>query len=309
MKYSVIFTTVITLALSNQLVFAGEITDTYAAGDTLTATKMDNIKTAVNGNDGNIITNTNGITANDSDIANNVIGIGANAGNIGSNTGNISTNTGNISANTTAIATKQTRVIGSCPIDQSIRLINADGTVICEVDSEGPGDIISVIAGPGLSEGGTSGDVTLSLSGAVSVHGAQFVLSDHGVVSTGTISNPHRSVRGLENTTGLSLDAYANISLPDGVTVKSILCGIQTKAGVNLISIVLSKLSLDPLIPLEFIFLITETLDTPTPEEHAFIDDTAAESSGLIDNTNNAYAIGISLLPEGASIRGCSVRY
>jgi hypothetical protein len=50
MKYNVIFTTIIALAVSSQLIFAGEIADTYTAGDTLTAAKMDNIKAAVNDN-------------------------------------------------------------------------------------------------------------------------------------------------------------------------------------------------------------------------------------------------------------------
>ena len=253
MKYRLI--TIIALALTGQLVNAADITDTYTAGDTLTATKMDNIKTAVNDNDSNVSTNTSNITINSNNI-------------------------------------------------------NDSADRITALEDAGTGGITSVNAGSGLSGGGTSGDVTLSLSGAVSVHGAQFVLSDHPVVSTGTIDNPHRSELGLDNTTGLRLGASANISLPDGVTVKSILCGIQTKAGVNFYEILLSKLSLDPPIiprPRADIFLITETLDTPTPEEHAFIDDTA-ESSGLIDNTNNAYAISTTL-PEGASIRGCSVRY
>ena len=84
MKYSVIFTTVIALALSSQLVTAGSITDTYTAGDTLTAAKMDNIKTAVNDND----------------------------------------------------TTKQDRVTGTCVVGQSIRVINADGTVSCETDTD-----------------------------------------------------------------------------------------------------------------------------------------------------------------------------
>lgn len=48
MKYSIIFTTIITLALSSQLVEASDITDTYTTGDTLTATTLDNIKAAVN---------------------------------------------------------------------------------------------------------------------------------------------------------------------------------------------------------------------------------------------------------------------
>ena len=69
MKYSIIFTTVITLALTSQLVTAGSIADTYAAGDTLTATKMENIKTAVNDNDNNINLNTTNIGINNDQIS------------------------------------------------------------------------------------------------------------------------------------------------------------------------------------------------------------------------------------------------
>ena len=48
----------ILLLASSQLASAGSITDTYTTGDTLTAAKLDNIKTAVNGNVGDISSNT-----------------------------------------------------------------------------------------------------------------------------------------------------------------------------------------------------------------------------------------------------------
>lgn len=54
MKQSIIVATFTALTLSSQLVTAGSITDTYTPGDTLTATKMDNIKAAVNDNDSRI---------------------------------------------------------------------------------------------------------------------------------------------------------------------------------------------------------------------------------------------------------------
>ena len=82
MKYSIIFTTVITLALTSQVVTAGSIADTYATGDTLTATKMENIKTAVNDNDGNVSTNTSNISSNTNEIGINTLGIANNASNI-----------------------------------------------------------------------------------------------------------------------------------------------------------------------------------------------------------------------------------
>jgi hypothetical protein len=54
MKQKIILTTVIVLSLTSQFITAGPITDTYTTGDTLTAKKMNNIKSAVNDNDTNI---------------------------------------------------------------------------------------------------------------------------------------------------------------------------------------------------------------------------------------------------------------
>jgi len=50
----------------------------------------------------------------------------------------------------------QARVTGTCGADEVIRAINANGTVVCEVDDTGSGGVTSITAGSGLSATGTT---------------------------------------------------------------------------------------------------------------------------------------------------------
>ena len=66
-----------------------------------------------------------------------------------------------ISANTSYL---QKRIINSCVVGSSIRSINEDGSVSCEVDTDSGGDITSIITNNGIIGGSTSGDVSLSIN-------------------------------------------------------------------------------------------------------------------------------------------------
>lgn len=62
-----------------------------------------------------------------------------------------------------AVNSKQDKLIGACAAGSFINQVNADGSLVCDTPAGG-GDITGVAAGNGLSGGGASGDVTLTVN-------------------------------------------------------------------------------------------------------------------------------------------------
>lgn len=81
----------------------------------------------------------------------------------------------------------QTLITGACGAAQAIRAINPDGSVVCAGISGGGAGITSVSAGPGLTGGGTSGDVALGVVFGGSGSAAIAARADHSHL-TGTLT-------------------------------------------------------------------------------------------------------------------------
>ena len=64
-----------------------------------------------------------------------------------------------LAANTTYL---QRRVANGCTPGNSIRVVNIDGTVTCEADNDSGGTVQTVVAGAGLSGGGSGASVTVN---------------------------------------------------------------------------------------------------------------------------------------------------
>lgn len=217
MNFKAIITIISTVALHSQIVNAGSITDTYTTGDTLTATKMDNIKAAVNDND----------------------------------------------------TTKQNRVTSICPVNESIREINADGTVVCEFDSDSGGDITTVTAGTGLAGGGTTGSVTLSLATKTRyfmVPSAAFRPIDSGTTFNGGTTNP------FLNLTGAPVEAVAPLDLPHGARITSLSMRAWDASTTNGITVNLRKFT-----------------GSATTTSIATVSTTNAESAGFYTKTSATF--------------------
>src|SRR5439155_2884244 len=87
-------------------------------------------------------------------------------------TGTISIATGGVTAAHVNSSQIQLRVTGVCGVGSSVRVVNADGSVVCQVDANSGGTVTSVATGSGLTGGPitTSGTISIAPGGVTSAH-------------------------------------------------------------------------------------------------------------------------------------------
>ncbi|MBP7779159.1 MAG: tail fiber domain-containing protein [Acidobacteria bacterium] len=126
----------------------------------------------------------------------------------------------------TNFAQVQARVATACPANQAIRTINADGTVVCDIDNDSGGDITAVVAGTGLTGGGAAGAVTLGVEYGGPGAAASAARSDHshavggsGNTAVGTSALSLSGTGGAAGTTAVGAFAARNTQSPNNVAV------------------------------------------------------------------------------------------
>ncbi len=122
----------------------------------------------------------------------------------------------------------QKRVSGSCAAGSSIRTINADGSVVCEVDDAGSGTETAVTAtAPLTSSGGATPNITLP---NVIIESTNTAIGTSALTSNTTgIQNTASGVNALfSNTTG-----FSNTASGTGALLSNTTGGQNTASGVN----------------------------------------------------------------------------
>jgi hypothetical protein len=116
-------------------------------------------------------------------------------------------------------AAVQTRVGGFCPPGSGIRVVNSNGTVVCQLDTNSGGTVTAVSAGAGLTGGPitTSGTLNVNFAGTGSAASAARSDHNHDATYQARITGscgPGSYVRGVNPDGTLRCQADAGITQP-----------------------------------------------------------------------------------------------
>lgn len=338
---------------------AGEVASTFTSGDTLTATKMTEIKDAVNDNnsrvgaietqtqnlvrgcvagqsiraiavDGTVTCEVDDVSADGSDT---LAGLSCASGQVAKwngtiwacaaddNTGDITgvtAGTGLLGGGTTGnvelkfdSTTVQARVADSCIAGQSIRAINDNGMVTCEVDSDSGGDITSIdtAADSGLTGGSTSGSVNLRLAnGFVSVHPAAFISREiYDTVCYPVTERNYHFFHDL-STKGIC-KSFASVNLPHNADISSIQCYFQDSHATEDITVTFRRTTFSTGATTDI-----ATMNTTGANTTAMLTRTSNFTIQTVNNATFAYSIefdpgNTTLVSSNHRIYGCSITY
>lgn len=141
----------------------------------------------------------------------------------------------------------QSRVTTACPAGQALRSINQNGTAVCQsTTGTGGGDITAVSPGPGLSGGGTTGDVTLDVAfggdGVVNavaradhehLHNASSVVLGTSALAGGGVNNVAIGIDALRFTNSGSNNTAIGYQAARSVTDTSAVTAVGSEAFRN----------------------------------------------------------------------------
>ena len=198
----------------------------------------------------------------------------------------------------------QRRVSGSCNTGYSIRVINSDGTVTCEqdTDTDSGGDITAVTATGGLTGGGTSGDVTVKrASGYVSINSQDLHLRRTDGCDLNL--DPYSYLYFPTTSTYYQCMAVTGVSFPDGATVTNMTCSMYNNdtssnfnPGINLYAQSVTSSNL---------YLISEV---KAGDDSTSIQTVTDNTINLVIN-NQHYAYSLQFYPRDTTTAGTDKRF